>query len=55
MNWDHISARTVYMMWRDERLWNVGVLKRVRLFRLVVSISSISTIYFLLGKKLYLS
>jgi hypothetical protein len=31
----HISARTTYVMWNEERLWNFGVLLRVRLFNLV--------------------
>jgi hypothetical protein len=29
MTRDHISA-TTYVMWREERLWDVGVLQRVR-------------------------
>jgi hypothetical protein len=35
VNRDHISARTTCVMWPEERLWNVGVLQRVRLFKLV--------------------
>jgi hypothetical protein len=31
MKQDHISAWTTYVMWREERLLNVGVLQRVRL------------------------
>jgi hypothetical protein len=31
----HITARIIYLMCREERLWNVGVLQRVRLSRLV--------------------
>jgi hypothetical protein len=31
MNRDHIIAGTTYVMWCDERLWNVGVLQRVSL------------------------
>jgi hypothetical protein len=36
MKRDHISARTTYVMWREERLWNVGVLQRVRLSSIIV-------------------
>jgi hypothetical protein len=32
MDPDHISASTTYVMWREERLWKVGVLKRVHFF-----------------------
>jgi hypothetical protein len=35
MNRNNISATTTYVMWREERLWNVGVLQRVRLSILV--------------------
>jgi hypothetical protein len=35
MSRDYISARTTYVMWSEERLWNVGVLLRVRLSSLV--------------------
>jgi hypothetical protein len=28
---DHISATLTYVMWREERLWNVSVLQRVHL------------------------
>jgi hypothetical protein len=33
---EHISSTTTYVMWREERLWNVGVLQRVRLSNLVL-------------------
>jgi hypothetical protein len=29
MNRDDIIARTIYVMWHEERLWNVGVLQGV--------------------------
>jgi hypothetical protein len=35
MSRDHISARTTCVMWYEERLWNAGVLQRVRLSNLV--------------------
>jgi hypothetical protein len=35
MNWDHITAKTTYVMWREEHLWNFGVLQRVRLSSLI--------------------
>jgi hypothetical protein len=38
MNWDRISATTTYVMWREERVLNVGVLQIVRLSNLVVVI-----------------
>jgi hypothetical protein len=34
MNLDHISA-TTYVIWRQERLWEVDVLQRVRISSLV--------------------
>jgi hypothetical protein len=37
MNRDRISATTTYVMWCEERLWNVGVLQGVRLSNLVLS------------------
>jgi hypothetical protein len=49
MNWeakinrDHIRARTTYVIWREERLWNVGVLERVRLSKIVYFTFSVST------------
>jgi hypothetical protein len=33
---DHISARTTYVMLREDQLWNFGVLQRVRLSSLVM-------------------
>jgi hypothetical protein len=35
MTWDRISATTAYVMWREEHLWNVTVLQRVNLYKLV--------------------
>jgi hypothetical protein len=35
MNRDHSSARTTCVIWREERLQNIGVLGRVRLFNRV--------------------
>jgi hypothetical protein len=35
MNRDHISARTTYLMWREEHLWDSGVLEKVPLSSLV--------------------
>jgi hypothetical protein len=37
MNRVHKSARTAYAMWREKRLWNVGVRQRARLFNLASS------------------
>lgn len=37
---DHISVTTTYLMWLKERPWNVCVLKRVRLYNLVMLPSS---------------
>jgi hypothetical protein len=36
MNRYYISARTTYLMLREERLLNVGVLQRVRVSNLVL-------------------
>jgi hypothetical protein len=35
MTSDHISATMTYVMWREERLWNVSVLQRVHLPNIV--------------------
>jgi hypothetical protein len=35
MNRHHINGRTIYVMWREKRLWNVCVLQRVRSSNLV--------------------
>jgi hypothetical protein len=35
INRNHVSATTTYVIWREERLWNVRVLQRVRLSNLV--------------------
>jgi hypothetical protein len=35
MHWDHISATTTYVMWHEERFWDVGVLQRVLVSNLV--------------------
>jgi hypothetical protein len=35
MNRDYISVTTTNVIWREERLWNVGVIQRVRLSYLV--------------------
>jgi hypothetical protein len=32
---DRISASMIYVMWREEHLWNVSVLQRVHIFILV--------------------
>jgi hypothetical protein len=37
MNRD-VSATTTYVMWSEERLWNVGVLQTVRLSSLLLSV-----------------
>jgi hypothetical protein len=37
MIWTHISVTTTYVLWREEHLWNVCVLQRVRLSNLVYS------------------
>jgi hypothetical protein len=36
MTSDHISATTIYVMWREERPWNVSVLQRVHLCNLEI-------------------
>jgi hypothetical protein len=33
---DHISATTTYVVWGEERLWNVSVLQRAHLSSLVI-------------------
>jgi hypothetical protein len=38
MTSDHISARTTYVMWREEHLWNVTILQRVHLSNVVLSL-----------------
>jgi hypothetical protein len=30
MTWEHSGATTTYVMWREEHLWDVGVLQRVK-------------------------
>jgi hypothetical protein len=35
MNWDYIREGTIYMMWREEGLWNVGMLQGIFLSNLV--------------------
>lgn len=41
VNWEHIDAGTTYVVWREERLWNVGVLQRIRL-SIIVCLFSVS-------------
>jgi hypothetical protein len=36
MNRDYISAKTTYVMWREESLWDVGVLQSIYLSNSVI-------------------
>jgi hypothetical protein len=36
VNRDHINTRTTYMMLREERVWNVGVVQGVRFSNFVI-------------------
>jgi hypothetical protein len=36
MTSDHISAATIYVMWREEQIWNASVLQRVHFSDLIL-------------------
>jgi hypothetical protein len=40
---DHISATTIYVIWREEHLWNINVLQRRHISNLVCSKESQSS------------
>jgi hypothetical protein len=42
MNLDRISAVTTYVMWREESLWNICVLRRVNLTRIMLMSRSLA-------------
>jgi hypothetical protein len=53
MNWDSISARTTYVMWSDECLWNDGYSKEYAFPIVFITQQDLSIMTFCGLEKLY--